>query len=98
MMNLTTQSLVVVVAESAIEQGLLRGIESLGVSGFTITQARGKGTRGLRASEWDADVNIRVEIVCDSTTASAILHYVNEQYAADYAVFVYTHEVRVSGA
>jgi nitrogen regulatory protein PII len=59
------RKLITVVTEAGLERQLTRDLETLGASGYTITDARGRGTRGVRRSGWENESNIRIEIVCD---------------------------------
>ena len=67
-----TRRMVTIVTEAALERALVAELESLGVRGFTITDARGKGSRGLRQSDWAQEGNIRVEVICDPAVADSI--------------------------
>ena len=63
------RKLVTVITEASLERDLIREIEALGVGGYTVSDARGRGEQGLRASHWGHSSNIRVEIVCDTPLA-----------------------------
>jgi hypothetical protein len=47
-MDLTARKLLTIVTKAAPEDTLVRDIETLGARGYTITDARGKGSRGQR--------------------------------------------------
>ena len=66
------RKLLTIVTEGAIETSLVRDLDRLGAHGYTITEARGKGHRGVRNAGWDASSNIRIEVVCNADTAAAI--------------------------
>jgi nitrogen regulatory protein PII len=89
------RKLVTIVTEAAVESRLLRDLEMLGAKGYTITDARGKGSRGIREAGWDTSTNIRIEIVCNAATASAISRYLREHYYANYGMILYTADVEV---
>jgi len=44
------RKLLTVITESNLERNLVREIEALGVAGYTISDVRGRGDNGLRAS------------------------------------------------
>ena len=69
-----TRRMVTIVTEAALERALVDELEALGVRGFTITDARGKGSRGTRQSDWAQEGNIRVEVICDPALADRIAH------------------------
>lgn len=87
--------LVTIVTESVLEHSLLEDIERLGARGYTITNARGKGHRGVRDAGWSSDSNIRVEIVCESPVADGIAEHLTETYYEDYAMMLFLSDVQV---
>jgi nitrogen regulatory protein PII len=89
------RKLITVITESNLERDLIKEIESLGVGGYTITDARGRGDRGLRASHWGHSSNIRVEIACDTPLAEKLLARLREKYYEHYAMIMWVQDVEV---
>lgn len=87
--------LVTIVTESVLEHTLEADIERLGGRGYTITNARGKGQRGVRDAGWATDSNIRIEVLCEPKVADAILEYFNENYYDNYAMLIFLSDVQV---
>lgn len=87
--------LLTIITESALEQDLLADAEALGAHGYTVTEAHGKGNRGVRSGSWTASSNIRVEIVCDPATAQAIAQHMQAKYYEDFAMILYLADVEV---
>lgn len=87
--------LLTVVTEAALERELLAEFDALGVRGYTITDARGKGARGRRQSEWSQQGNIRIEIVCDPALAERVALRLRERYYHHYAMIVFLQDVDV---
>jgi len=88
-----TRKLLTVITEAALEGTLARDIERLGAQGYTITDARGKGGRGVRNADWQVSGNIRLEVVCDDETAYAIAAHLKEHYYEDYAMILFMSDV-----
>lgn len=86
--------LVTIIAEAFLEDQILREIKSLGARGYTVTAARGEGSRGVRASEWEGK-NVRIETLVSPDVADLILAHVAERYFEYYAVVVYASVVEV---
>ena len=86
--------LLTVVSESLLRDELLNLMRAEGATGFTVTQADGEGSRGVRATEWEGP-NIRIETILSSETADRILNQISEQYFDDYAVIAWLTEVSV---
>ncbi|MDT7920464.1 MAG: transcriptional regulator [Meiothermus sp.] len=93
-MALVSLKLVTIIAEGFLEEKLIRDIKKLGAKGYTITSARGEGSRGVRASEWEGS-NIRLETIVSPTVAEKILSHLAEVYFANYAVIAFVENVEV---
>ena len=94
-MTLEHRKLLTVVTEAALERELVREIERLGAHGYTVTDARGKGGRGIRNAGWNLSANIRIEVVCSADTAHAIAAALKERYYDNYAMILFTSDVEV---
>jgi nitrogen regulatory protein PII len=90
-----TRRMVTIVTEAALERALVAELEALGVKGFTITDARGKGSRGTRQSDWVQEGNIRVEVICDPALAERIAEHVRDRFYANYAMILFMQDVSV---
>lgn len=93
-MEANTRRLLTVVTEAGLESLLAAALDARGL-GYTVTDARGRGTRGRRASQWAHSGNVRFEIVCDTVTAEALARHLHEQYFAHYAMILWMQEVTV---
>jgi uncharacterized protein len=85
---------VTIIAESLLEARLLADLERLGAKGFTITEARGRGSRGVRASEWEGQ-NLKLETIVSPEVADRIMMRMVESYFPNYAVIAYLENVEV---
>jgi len=87
------KKLVTIVTEKILEDDLLDQLKKVGMKGFTVTDARGEGARGVRSSGWDQSSNIRIEIVCDEAHADQICSFLQENYYDNYAMIVFVLDV-----
>ena len=96
-MTLATEKrcLLKVITEAAIEDAVLKDFDRLGVKGYTVSDARGRGTRGLRDGAYDGAANIRIEVICTRTLAEQLLLHVQATYYANYAMVAFLQEVEV---
>ncbi|MBM9535637.1 P-II family nitrogen regulator [Desulfobulbus alkaliphilus] len=92
-MTFRTCKLLTIFTEAALEKTLIRDIERLGATGYTISDVRGKGSRGLRNSSWEPNSSIRVEVICDQELAEIIVAYFQEHYYANFAMTIFTVDV-----
>ena len=87
--------LLTVVTEAVLERELLGELDALGVRGYTITDARGKGSRGRRQSDWSQEGNIRIEMVCEPALAERVAQHLRERYYDHYAMILFLQDVSV---
>lgn len=83
-----------VIAEAVLEERLLRELHQLGARGHTILEARGEGSRGVRAAEWEGK-NVQIDVLVSPEVADRIIEHVAQHYFQHYAVVVYLMEVDV---
>jgi nitrogen regulatory protein PII len=93
-MNTVALKRVTIIAEALLEERLIRDLKALGSRGHTITEARGSGSRGVRASEWEGK-NIKLETIVSHEVAHRILERLTERYFEHYAVIAYLENVEV---
>lgn len=90
-----SRKLVTIITEAVIEKELIAALVKLGVSGYTITDTRGKGHRGARDAGWEHGANIRVEIICKDSLAQTIADHLREHYYRNYAMILFVSDVDV---
>ena len=87
--------LLTIFTEASLESRLVNDIERLGGYGYTITNARGRGGQGSRQASWEANSNIRVEIICNTDFADEMGQYLQEEYYNNYAMVTFISDVQV---
>lgn len=91
---------VVIVTEEVILKGVIKIIEEIGVRGYTVLPARGKGSHNVRSggqpSVTAAFTNIKIEaIVSDRAKAEQIADAVASKYFANYSGIAYLSQIEV---
>jgi hypothetical protein len=94
-MDAHIRTLLTVICEAALEKKLVVDLEQLGAPGWTISDARGRGGRGVRSAGWDTEGNIRAEIICTRDIAERIAGHLQARYYANYAMVCYLAQVEV---
>lgn len=96
-MNLPTEKriLLTIITEAIVEPTLLRDLDRLGVRGYTVSDARGRGSRGVRDAAWDEAANIRIETICPRALAEEVLSHLQARYYANYAMVTFLAEIEV---
>ena len=87
--------LLTIFTETALESRLIKEIEQFGAPGYTITNARGKGSHGTREASWEANSNIRIEIICSDLVAKKIADHLKENYYDNYAMVTFASDIEV---
>jgi nitrogen regulatory protein PII len=90
------RTLLTVITEAAIEETLVKDLEKVGVVGYTISDVRGRGERGMRDAAWGDVSNIRIEIICSRSLAEKALHHLQRHYFDNFAMVTFMQEVEVA--
>ena len=96
-MTLSTEkrTLLTVITESVIEEILLKDLEKLGVRGYTVSDARGRGDHGVRDATWGEVSNIRLEVICTRALAELVLEHIQSHYYDNYAMVAFLQDVEI---
>lgn len=94
---MSTQSLLLltILSEAVLEDILIEEIMALGAKGYTISEARGRGTHGVRTGKWTAGGNIRIEVIGDTALCSGIVQRLQAKYERDYGLLMFTCPVEL---
>lgn len=85
---------VTIIAEALLEERLVRDVKRLGARGYTVTEVRGEGSRGVRASEWEGH-NVKLESIVSPDVADRVLEHLAATYFPHFAVIAYVEDVSV---
>lgn len=86
--------LLTVVAESVLAERLARAIMAAGATGYTISPAKGRGSRDKRSANRGGE-NVRIEVVATEPTAERLLHMLVHEWFPHYAVIAWISTVEV---
>jgi hypothetical protein len=87
--------LLTILSEAVLEDILIDEIMGLGAKGYTISEARGRGTHGVRSGKWTAGGNIRIEVIGDSELCARIVNRLQAAYERDYGLLMFTCPVEL---
>lgn len=94
MSELTTVSLVTIVAETALKTRLAKDLKNLGVSGYTVTAANGEGSRNSRAGDVDGG-NVMIQCLVSRGLSIEIMNHLEADYFENYAVVAWVSPAEV---
>lgn len=86
--------LVTVVFENVLRDEIIQLFEKHKTTGFTISRVDGRGSRGVRASEFEGP-NLKIESVASRQVADSVLNAIAENYFEDYSVIAWDCDVNV---
>ncbi len=94
-MDVHARTLLTIITEADLERRLTEDILRLGARGYTISDVRGRGSRGARDATLDQTRNIRVEVICTREVAERIAAHLRKAYYDNYAMVAYLADVAV---
>ena len=89
------RKLVTIITEAVLENDLLADLKQLGASGYTVSNAHGSGSRGVRSARWSTNSNIRVEVICSDQLAAKIGDHLRKKYYDNFAMVYFESDIRV---
>lgn len=94
MSELTTVSLITIVAETALKTRLAKDLKLLGVSGYTVSAANGEGSRNRRAGDVEGG-NIMIQSLVSRELSLKIMGHLEAEYFENYAVVAWVSAAEV---
>jgi nitrogen regulatory protein PII len=93
-MTTVALKLLTVVAEQVLAERLCRAIMTNGVTGYTVSSAKGRGSRDKRSTNRGGD-NVRIEVVATEAAAERLMHMLVHEWFPHYAVIAWISTVEV---
>lgn len=93
-MPVTTLKLVTIICEPVLEAKIAQDLKRLGATGYTVSEGRGEGSRGLHAGDIPGS-NLRIEALVAPAKADPIMTHLAEQYFEHYSVIAWLTDVQV---
>jgi hypothetical protein len=89
------RKLLTVITEEALERRLVDCVKTEGARGYTLTEARGAGSRGVRSADFEKGGNLRLEVICEESIARRIAEILHRKYFNDFAMVLFMQDVEV---
>ncbi|CAH2599637.1 Transcriptional regulator [Rhodovastum atsumiense] len=93
-MQTTSIKLLTVVTESVLAERLTRAIKAAGATGYTVTPAKGCGSRNQRSSSIGGD-NVQIEVLATEDLAAHLLDMLVRDWFPHYALVAWLTTVEV---
>lgn len=84
------KTLITIVCERILEENIVEDLHAYKISGHTIWDSRGEGSRGRRQNDWDQMGNICIQVVCSQEKALQVTQGLFEVLLGlrDYHLFI----------
>ena len=89
------RTLLVIIAEAALEKRLVADSQRLGAQGYTVHDVRGGSRLSTREALWEADRSIEMKLIGTADVADAIARHVLATYAPHYSLTLFFSPVDV---
>ena len=86
--------LVTIICEPVLCSSLISTVQSLGASGFTISDVHGEGSGEKRSGEVPNE-KTKIEVVVDVDVAKKLMDKIAESYFENYSLIVYASDIQV---
>lgn len=96
-MKLIQFKLVTIICEPGLKNSVLELSQTLGATGFTISDVSGQGN-GEKSSGEIPDLKVKIEIVLEPSAATNLMQSLAEFYFKNYSVITYASEISVMRA
>lgn len=93
MRSLEPRKLLTVIAPREFQRFVLESLASSGISGYTVLQATGAGSTGIRSGMLAADANVLVEVILPEERLAAVLQSLDELIDAGYRVKAFVSDI-----
>jgi nitrogen regulatory protein PII len=94
-MQVKSFRLVTVFCEAILESLVITELDELGIVSYTVSDCRGRGTRGVRSGAWSLSSNIRIEVMCDEEVAERLASALTQKYDKDYGLLIVASNVDI---
>jgi nitrogen regulatory protein P-II 2 len=93
-MNLNSIQLITIISLDVLEERIVQDLKTLGVKGYTVSEARGEGLSVRRDDNWEGR-NIRIEILANEEKLEKIFTLLQEKYFPKYKMIAFSYPVNV---
>lgn len=94
-----TAKKIIIITEKIILDKVTEIIDNAGATGYTVTNAGGKGSRGIRSNErnsmTDTYANVKIEVITSEALANDIAGKVAKKYFENYSGITYMEDVEI---
>ena len=87
--------LLTIVTEAVLESSISEDVMRFGVRGYTITDARGRGSHGVRSGAWGQGNNVRIEVIGNEDMINNIIIHLRDTYDQNYGLLMFSSRVDV---
>lgn len=95
-MKLYNVKLLTVVCEILAQKSVINILERHKVSGYTVYEVEGNGTKGIRGKGLKDEKNVKIETILTEKTSEKIIEDILSQMISDYAIIFHVSDIQVA--
>ncbi len=95
-MKLYNVKLLTITCEILAQKNVIDILEKYKVSGYTIYESEGNGTKGIRGKGLKDEKNVKIETVLTEKTAEKIIEDILSTLISDFAIIFYMSDIQVA--
>jgi len=94
-MKLFNAKLLTIICEILAQKNVLEILNKHGITGYTLYEVDGNGSKGIRGQGFKNEKNIKIEIISSEEKLKDIVEEVTLELFSNFAVIVYLSDVQV---
>ncbi len=87
--------LLTIITEATLESSIVEDVMRLGARGYTVIDARGSGSHGVRSGAWGQGNNIRIDVIGNEDIIGKIIVHLRDSYDQNYGLLIFSARVDV---
>jgi nitrogen regulatory protein PII len=95
-MKLYNVKMLTITCEILAQKNVIDILQKHQVSGYTIYEAEGNGTKGMRGKGFKNEKNVKIETILTEKTAEKIIEDILSTLISDFAIIFYLSDVQVA--
>ena len=94
-MKLYELKLLTVTCEILAQKNVIEILEKYKVSGYTICEVEGNGSKGIRGQGFKNDKNVKIEILLSNAKMQQVSEEIARTLFSNYAIILYVTDIQV---
>ena len=94
-MKLFDVELLTITCEILAQKNILEILNKHGITGYTLYEVDGNGSKGIRGKGFKNEKNVKIEIISTETRLKDIVEEITRSLFSDFAIILYLSDIQV---